>query len=128
LQDVSLSKFCGSGLVFVVFPFVSFVVVVPTPAWLFPGPTKVVQVTVPRSLVQLSGNGPADAVAAPTVDTPATNAESTMTLRIRFMVFSDVCERPRQHGWFERNKAAGAARSPHSAFDHYAPFADKVKT
>ena len=64
LQLSELCRSCGSGLVFVVLPCVSSEVVVPTPAWFFPGPSKLVQVTVPLSFVQLSGSG-----AAPAADT-----------------------------------------------------------
>jgi len=58
----------------VVFPCVSVLVVVPTPAWLFPGPSNVAHVTVPLSFVQLSGNGP-----APTGT--AANATATMSAK-----------------------------------------------
>jgi hypothetical protein len=47
------------GEVFDVLPCVSSVVVVPTPAWLLPGPSNVVHVTVPCTFVQLSGSGAA---------------------------------------------------------------------
>lgn len=52
----------SAGLLFVVFPFVSVVSVDPTPPLFLPGPSNVVQVTVPRSFVQLSGSGAATAV------------------------------------------------------------------
>lgn len=47
------------GDLFFVLPCVSATLVSPTPAWLFPGPSNVVQVTVPWSLMQLSGSGAA---------------------------------------------------------------------
>jgi hypothetical protein len=71
LQLSESCRSCGSGLLFLVLPCVSTSVVVPTPAWFFPGPSKVVQVTVPWSFVQLSGSG-----AAPAADTP--RAETAM--------------------------------------------------
>src|SRR3954452_4711109 len=77
LQDVSVPVPCGVGEKFCVFPCVVDSVVVPTPAWLLPGPSKVVHVTVPWVLVQLSGSG-----AAPELPGEATTSAAPSAGRI----------------------------------------------
>ena len=72
------SRSCGVGLMFVVFPWVS--LVDPTPAWLLPGPSK--QLTVPCSLVQLSGNGAPHAGAVKPLKMAPPKAIETRILRI----------------------------------------------
>ena len=72
------SRSCGSGLVFVVFPWVSFVD--PTPPWFRPGPSK--QLTVPCSFVQLSGNGAPHAGAVMPLNKAPPKAIETRSLRI----------------------------------------------
>ena len=71
-----LSRSCGSGDVFDVLPWVSSDVVVPTPAWLLPGPSKVVHVTVPLSFVQLSGRGAALEPSGTTANAIASNGRN----------------------------------------------------
>jgi len=64
LQLDELPGSCGAGLKLLVLPWVWVSVVVPTPAWLLPGPSNVVQLTVPCVLVQLSASGAAKATGA----------------------------------------------------------------
>lgn len=66
LQRVPVPGSCGSGLKFEVLPWVWVPVVSPTPAWLLPGPSNVVHVTVPCTFVPLLGNGAACAIGAAT--------------------------------------------------------------
>lgn len=63
------------------FPWVSSVVVVPTPAWFLPGPSNVVQITSPRSFVQLSGSDAAWAGKAVHTNAPTTNARPARSLK-----------------------------------------------
>jgi hypothetical protein len=69
LQLVAVPGSCGAGEKLLVLPCVFDVVVVPTPAWLLPGPSNVVHVTVPWTFVQLLGSG-----AAPENSGSASNA------------------------------------------------------
>src|SRR3954452_23561687 len=59
LQLVAVPVAWGVGEKLLVLPCVLVVVVVPTPAWLLPGPENVEHVTVPWTLVQLLGSGAA---------------------------------------------------------------------
>jgi hypothetical protein len=78
----SSARSCGSGFLLVVLPLVSSVVVLPTPAWLLPGPSNVVQVTVPRTRSQFSGSGSADADIANMLSASSIAASTLVTLRM----------------------------------------------
>jgi hypothetical protein len=96
LQKSKLSKSCGSGLVFVVLPCVSSMVVSPTPAWFFPGPSKVVQVTCPWTFVQFSGSGAAPAPDMPNTETAAKHAGTTAIAITRLIkALAPSIERPK---------------------------------
>jgi hypothetical protein len=66
-------------------PWVSVVSVVPTPPWFLPGPSVVVQVTVPISFVQLLGSGAANAGAARAKTRRAAETNTTMRLIKMFL-------------------------------------------
>ena len=82
-----------AGLVFVSLPWDSSVVVLPTPAWLLPGPSNVVQVTSPCTRLQLSGSGAANAGTATDKTRRATASNITMRLIKMFLSLatSGVC-------------------------------------
>ena len=76
---------CGAGCLFLVLPWVSLVVVDPTPAWLLPGPSNVVQVTSPCTRSQLLGSGAANAGAARAKTIKAAETNTTMRLIKMFL-------------------------------------------
>ena len=84
---------CGAGLKLSGLPWVWVSVVVPTPAWLLPGPSNVVQLTVPCVLVQLSASGAAKATGAQSATTKRAAAINKL-MRLITLYFLSIPHSP----------------------------------